>query len=90
VKAVLAWFCACLIAALLGCLGPSLDDHGWEQSAAKEMEQAQHDADHRMQVEMRTARYCREKLGEASVVWRADGVPVCVPRRGKAVVAQVQ
>lgn len=85
---ILATAAACI---LLGWLGPVvLDgqplswaqaDHSTEWLQARDLADAQAQAATAHQRELRAARHCRQLHGEAALVWTADDMPVCVPRR---------
>ena len=82
---------------LLAWLGPvALDgqpltwaqaDHHAEWLAAQDLADAQRQAATAHQRELRAARQCRQQHGESALVWTADDMPVCVPRRATRVPA---
>jgi len=87
-QSIAATAAACI---LLGWLGPvALDgqplswaqaDHQHEWLQARDLADAQAQAATAHQRELRAARHCRQLHGEAALVWTADDMPVCVPRR---------
>jgi hypothetical protein len=57
------------------------DDHHHEWLLTQELSDAQRQARADYQRELRDAARCRQLHGEAALVWTADDMPVCVPRR---------
>lgn len=62
-------------------------DHHAEWLAAQDLANAQRQAATAHQRELRAARQCRQQHGESALVWTADDMPVCVPRRATRVPA---
>ena len=56
-------------------------DHHAEWLAAQDLADAQRQAATAHQRDLRAARQCRQQHGESALVWTADDMPVCVPRR---------
>lgn len=87
-RTLLATTSACV---LLAWLGPVvLDDqpltwaqadHHQEWMAAQDLADAQRQAATAHQRDLRAARQCRQRHGESALVWTANDMPVCVPRR---------
>ncbi len=87
-QSIAATAAACI---LLGWLGPvALDgqplswaqaDHQHDWLQARDLADAQAQAAIAHQRELRAARHCRQLHGESALVWTADDMPVCVPRR---------
>lgn len=88
VQSIAATAAVCI---LLSWLGPvALDgqplswakaDHSTEWLQARDPADAQAQAATTHQRELREAERCRQLHGEAALVWTADDMPVCVPRR---------
>lgn len=73
-------FLALLIVAILGVLGPALDDNSAEWQQSSDLSDAQRQARQQLRKELAAARMCRETAPGAALVWTADGEAVCVPR----------
>ena len=76
-----------LLCWLLGVFGPALDSHVGEWPQSQALVDAQRSAISTFKRDMAAAKLCREAHGEASYTWTAAGELVCIPRRGKRVLA---
>lgn len=90
--ALISWCATALIivaiAALLGIVGPTLDDHSAERAQADDLQAAQHQA----QAAQRFARAAQELCGREAAAWALlpDGSIQCRTKRGaKTITARV-
>lgn len=74
-------------AVLLGVIGPSLDDHSDEMRVAADLTDAQAQAQRELRRDLASAAICREAHGESSFTYTQSGQLVCIPRKGKQVLA---
>ena len=70
-------------------LGPSLDDIEADLATQQSLVDAQEQADADLRRDLAAAQLCRYTVGESSFTWTAAGQLVCIPRRGKQVVANL-
>jgi hypothetical protein len=77
------------IAAVTSWLGPALDDVQTELAVQQSLVDAQKQAQAELRRDLAAAALCRHQHGEAGYTWNAAGQLVCIPRRGKTVLAQV-
>ena len=82
------WLIALAIAvALASSHHLDIADHSEEADTALALEDAQRAEAAALRRDLAAAKLCREEHGEASFTWTQAGQLVCIPRRGRAVLA---
>lgn len=74
---------------VLGALGQSMDAHDANRQADRQ-QSITHGTSHQgteLRRNLSAADLCRDRHGEAGFTWTAAGKLVCIPRRGKQILA---